>query len=177
VVGPSGAGKDALLAGARRIVGADPRFFFVRRVITRPADAGGEDHESMDSQGFAAAEAAGGFALTWRAHGLSYGLPVEMAGEIAAGRIAVANGSRHVVADARRRFDTAVILVNAERSVRARRLVQRGRESEAEIMARLERETVPVPAGTEAITIENCDTLDVGVAAFVSALREVAAGA
>lgn len=40
VVGPSGAGKDALLAGSRRELAGDPRFVFCRRVITRPRGVG-----------------------------------------------------------------------------------------------------------------------------------------
>ena len=39
VVGASGAGKDTLIAGA---LAADPRLHWARRVITRPAVAGGE---------------------------------------------------------------------------------------------------------------------------------------
>ena len=38
VVGPSGAGKDTLMAAAAR---ARPDLHIVRRVITRPATAGG----------------------------------------------------------------------------------------------------------------------------------------
>ena len=44
VVGPSGVGKDSLLSGARERLA---RVHFMQRVITRAADAGGEQHLSL----------------------------------------------------------------------------------------------------------------------------------
>ncbi len=82
VVGPSGAGKDTLLEAAREALAADPRFRFVRRAITRPAEAGGEAHEAVTDTQFAART----FALAWQAHGLRYGIPNDIATDIAAGR-------------------------------------------------------------------------------------------
>src|SRR5271165_6732831 len=52
VVGPSGAGKDSLLNGARAAFAGDARVHFVRRVITRPADPEGEDHEPVTEAEF-----------------------------------------------------------------------------------------------------------------------------
>ena len=43
VVGPSGAGKDTLIAYARAALAGDGTVEFARRVITRPSDASSED--------------------------------------------------------------------------------------------------------------------------------------
>ncbi|MCY1306607.1 Ribose 1,5-bisphosphate phosphokinase PhnN [compost metagenome] len=47
VVGPSGAGKDSVMGFAARHFADCHDVHFVRRVITRPSDAGGEVHESV----------------------------------------------------------------------------------------------------------------------------------
>ena len=52
VVGPSGAGKDALLEHARANLPADTKVTFARRWITRSADAGGEAHRALTSAEF-----------------------------------------------------------------------------------------------------------------------------
>ena len=106
VVGPSGAGKDTLLEAARQVLADDPRFRFVRRVITRPADAGGEAHEAVTEAEFAARK----FALQWQAHGMRYGIPADA---IDGAAVAVANVSRTVVAEAARQFRVRVIEVTA----------------------------------------------------------------
>src|SRR3954452_5276441 len=121
VVGPSGAGKDTLLDAARQALADDTRFRFVRRVITRPADAGGEAHEAVTEAEFAARD----FALQWQAHGLRYGIPAEAIEERV---VAVANVSRTVIAEAARRFRVRVIEVTAPPDVLASRLASRGRE-------------------------------------------------
>ena len=62
IVGPSGAGKDSLMAFAADRLGDRPDIGFVRRVITRPADAGGEAHHAASDDAFAAMAAARQFA-------------------------------------------------------------------------------------------------------------------
>lgn len=167
IVGPSGAGKDTLLDAAKRALAADPRFHFVRRVITRPADAGGEAHEAVTEQEFARRK----FALQWQAHGLHYGIPAEALEE---GRVAVANASRTVITEATRRFDVRVIEVTAPQDVLAARLGTRGRETGADVAARLARSVRP-PEGVVMETVLNDGSLDDGVERFLAALNRAAA--
>jgi len=77
VVGPSGAGKDAVLSAACQQFADDPRVVLVRRTITRPAGDSSERHNPVDLQQFAQMLSEGAFAAHWRAHGLCYGLPVQ----------------------------------------------------------------------------------------------------
>ncbi|GGD34059.1 hypothetical protein GCM10010915_13070 [Microbacterium faecale] len=139
VVGPSGAGKDTVLGAARDALITDERIHFVRRVITRPAGPG-EDHEPTSAQDFSDAAQRGAFALTWRAHGLRYGIPRDVDAQLAAGSVVVANLSRAVVADARQRFArVAVIVITASAEVRLERIRARGREDLAAARARIAR--------------------------------------
>jgi phosphonate metabolism protein PhnN/1,5-bisphosphokinase (PRPP-forming) len=171
-VGASGAGKDTLLNGARRVLRGDTRFRFIRRVITRPPDPDGEDHESVSEAEFRAR----GFALQWEAHGLLYGIPVEAFQCVASGSVAVANVSRLVLAEAAQRFPVHVIEVTAPASLLAQRLAHRGRESAANVELRLRR-SVPLPHGLSIETVVNDSTPDQGVARFIAALNRAAAGA
>jgi ribose 1,5-bisphosphokinase len=175
VVGPSGAGKDTLIAAARAALADDAGFVFPRRVVTRPAVAELEDHDTMGLTDFTAAREAGAFALDWQAHGLCYGIPSAILDDIATGKVVVVNTSRAVVTEALRRFpDCRVVLVTARTDVRAARLAGRGRESAADVAKRLEREGAPVPTGIDPVVIDNSGTLEAGIAAFVDALRTVA---
>lgn len=165
VVGPSGAGKDTLLEAARRALADDTRFCFVRRVITRPADAGGEAHEAVTEAAFATRR----FALSWEAHGLRYGIPEAITDDLARGRVVIANVSRGVIEAAARRFPVRVIEVTAPVSVLAARLAARGREDAAQRVARLARQ-VALPEGVTVDTVVNDATPEEGAARFLAAL-------
>jgi ribose 1,5-bisphosphokinase len=175
VVGPSGVGKDTLIAGARRALDADKRFSFVRRLVTRPTDTDLEDHLSIEPDEFAEALANGRLALAWEAHGLSYGLPIGVDTDLALGRIVVANVSRHVVREAMQKYPFCrVVIVTAEISLRAERLARRGRENRDQIAARLAREGATLPPDVPAVVIDNSKSVGIGVTAFVWALRALA---
>jgi ribose 1,5-bisphosphokinase len=170
VVGPSGAGKDTLIAGVLR---ARPELRLVRRVITRPTEAGGEDFDGVSAQDFAARKAAGAFALDWQAHGLCYGIPrtqVQGPGDI------IFNGSRAALGPAQQAFPgLRIILVTAPDTVLAARLATRGRETEADITARLARASFALPEGIRATTVVNDGTPEEGVNRLLAAIQPVRA--
>mgnify|MGYP000017316183 FL=1 len=176
VVGPSGAGKDTLMGGARAALAQDTRFRFVRRAITRPAEAGGEDHEALNAGAFAARQEAGGFALFWEAHGLSYGIPRDIEADLAARRVVIANLSRAVLAEAGARYRLRVLQITAPIKVLAARLAARGREAPADIAARLKRE-VTLPAGLDVESVSNDADVAEGVARVLAALNRAASDA
>ena len=168
VVGPSGAGKDLLIRGA---MDARPDLRLVRRVITRPADAGAEDHEPATEEEFLARVAQGDFALFWHAHGLSYGLPKEA---FAGPGDVIFNGSRAVLSDAARVFPgLRVILVTAPDDILAARLAARGREGLDDIRSRLARAAFTLPDGIDSRTVVNDGTPGEGIARLLSALQPV----
>lgn len=170
IVGPSGAGKDTLIAGALR---HRPDLRLVRRVITRPSEAGGEDFEGVGGREFARRKAEGDFALDWQAHGLSYGIPraqIKGPGDI------LFNGSRAALPEAARVFPgLRVILVTAPDEVLAARLAARQRETEADIRQRLDRAAFTLPSGIVAETVVNDGTLEDGIARLLAALQPVRA--
>lgn len=139
ICGPSGAGKDTVLRLARQRLAGREDILFARRVITRAADAG-EDNEVQSPEEFARRVRAGDFMLHWQAHGLAYGLKVDVLDRLRAGCIVVANVSRGVLGTARRMgVPVRTIEITASPAVLAARLDQRGREGEEARTARLAR--------------------------------------
>jgi ribose 1,5-bisphosphokinase len=140
VMGPSGAGKDTLIDYARARV--DPAaVIFAHRFITRPAEAGGENHITLSEPEFAARRAAGLLALSWQSHGFWYGIGAEIDLWLERGYVVVISGSRAAWPLARARYPNLLgLLIDAPVEIRAARLVSRGREDERAIRARLEHE-------------------------------------
>lgn len=93
IVGASGVGKGTLMQGALVRPGPTGRYISVRRAVTRPPGPG-EEHEPITDEEFDSRAAAGGFLVTWAAHGLRYGLPGTIRDQFASGRHVIADGSR-----------------------------------------------------------------------------------
>jgi ribose 1,5-bisphosphokinase len=173
VVGPSGAGKDTLMDAARAALAGDSRFRFVRREITRPETAGGEDHVAVEPGVFALRRAQGAYALSWQAHGLEYGIPADIADDLRAGRVVVANISRASIAEAARFFPVTVLEITASADVLAKRLAARGREDAANVAQRLKR-SVTLPPGVAVETVRNDAGVAEGAARVVAVLTRAA---
>ena len=171
VVGPSGAGKDTLLKGARAACAYDPAVVFPRRVVTRPkSDA--EDHDSIEAAAFERAASEGAYALWWQAHGNSYGISVTIDQEIRAGRTVVCNVSRTVVESARLRYGfVTVVEITAPEQVLQSRLMSRQRGSDGDIARRLERSAQVAQLLSPDIIIRNVGRPDGGIRRLVRAIR------
>ena len=168
IIGPSGAGKDTLIAGARRRIATSEKLLFAHRYIPRPADTGSENHIALELNDFAARATAGLFALDWESHDFRYGIGIEIRHWMAAGFAVAVNGSRGYLETAAQRFPSLVpILVTASIPVLAKRLAARGRESAEAIQARLERNNIVAPAIHPALhIIENEKNVEDGIAAL-----------
>jgi ribose 1,5-bisphosphokinase len=168
VVGPSGAGKDSLIAQARSLCQSSD-VVFPRRVVTRPS-AAAEDHDSMDDEAFDRAAARGDFSIWWRAHGLKYGIPASIEPDIRAGRSVVCNVSRAVVGEVRERFaQVLVVLVTAPPQVLAARVAQRGRATDGSIASRINR-TVGTGEFRPDIVIDNSGSIEEGGRRLLAAI-------
>ncbi|ATO32422.1 ribose 1,5-bisphosphokinase [Dickeya dianthicola] len=139
LTGASGSGKDSLLDALRQT--NPPRLLVAHRYITRPAQAGGENHVALSEAEFTHRRECGLFALHWQAHQYQYGVGIEIDLWLSAGLDVVVNGSRSHHPQAQQRYGDRLLPVCLQVSpeVLAQRLRQRGREDDAQIALRLQR--------------------------------------
>lgn len=177
VVGPSGAGKDSLMDGAKLVL-PKHQYVFAKRVVTRPAGQVGEDYESCPEATFIEREQQGEFLVTWQAHGFRYGLKKSLQEQQQAGIHVLANCSRAAITRLATKVHNLVVLeIWAKPEVLAERLKHRGRETTQEIALRLAREGQVIPDTIKTIRISNNARLQDAIDAFVVAIKRTVAQA
>ena len=167
VLGPSGAGKDAVMRG---VAAAMPQVHLARRLITRPAHKDSEDYDSVTDTDFAALQQAGHFLFHWQAHGLFYGVPASVLSRVWSGATVLFNGSRAALPAMRQIYpDLRVFVIAVSPDLLAERLHKRGRETASEIAQRLQRQVDFTDETAE--IINNDGALAASVASFVISLQ------
>lgn len=169
LMGPSGSGKDSLIAGASLVL-QQLGCLVAQRTITRSAEAIGESAVGVSASEFCKLEAQGAFALSWHANGLGYAIPIQIDQWLAAGHHVLVNGSRGHLEQALRRYPTLIpILLTVEHKVLRQRLLARGRETAEQIDQRLARNQLftagpDLEAGVALYRLDNSAALTVTVA-------------
>ena len=177
LMGPSGSGKDSLIDAAREQLQARG-CEVVRRVITRSAEAVGEDALSVSRERFDSLNEEGAFALSWQANGLDYGIPVQLDNWLNAGRHVLVNGSRGYLDQARKRYPALLaIMLRVDTAVLRQRLLARGRETLEDISARLKRNdlfisSVSALEAQHVHVLDNSAALEVGVQRLLALIDE-----
>ncbi|MDR1934482.1 MAG: ribose 1,5-bisphosphokinase [Candidatus Accumulibacter sp.] len=143
LMGPSGAGKDSLLAALRQIhVTETENLLTAHRYITRPLDwQDSEQHIPLSEKEFKIRRQRGLFALDWRSHGHSYAIGIEAELWMQKGFSVIINGSRQHLPQARKKYAGWLepLCLTASVDVLRKRLAARGRENAEQIEQRIER--------------------------------------
>ncbi|HSL40255.1 MAG TPA: hypothetical protein VK857_07770 [Desulforhopalus sp.] len=171
VVGPSGAGKDSLIRGAREFFAPAGEINFVRRYITRPPD-GSEDNYYLDETAFIHLEKSRFYAATWQAHGNRYGIARHALENVAAA-VSLCSISRGAIAEFEMGYrDVVTIMVTTQPAILQQRLLRRGRESCGEIEGRLARAAAPMRA-RQLIEFDNSADYQSSLASFTRLLEQI----
>ncbi|MDR3715501.1 MAG: phosphonate metabolism protein/1,5-bisphosphokinase (PRPP-forming) PhnN [Puia sp.] len=149
IIGASGAGKDSLMNYARAAINGSHPVIFANRYITRPLGTGNENHISLSPEEFKCRLEGGLFALDWGSHRQLYAIGKEIDEYRNKGFTVAVNGSREYLATAREKYsELKVVMIEASPELIRRRLLDRGRESPADIEGRIARNlALSRPAG------------------------------
>lgn len=140
VMGPSGSGKDSLLHYVRSRLTAFDRAVVAHRYITRPVLSEGENHIALSDGEFDMRLKSGLLAMHWQAHGLRYGIGIEINHWLALGITVIVNGSREYFPQLQQRYpEVYPVCVQVEPETLRQRLTCRGREDAAHITERIVR--------------------------------------
>ena len=145
ILGASGVGKDSIIHALKQ---SSIELEFTRRVITRETDIETEDFESVTNDVFDIMRDENAFIFSWNAHGLKYGIRRDILAHLKDGRHCVINGSRKALPAMLDEYPELIpILVTVDPNTLEKRLLERGRENEDEIGARISRSMMPAPKG------------------------------
>ena len=174
-MGPSGAGKDSLLDWLRAHLPQPCPVHWAQRTISRAATSGGEAHEGVSPEAFAALCSEHAFALYWHANGLGYGLRHAQLAPLAQGHWVLLNGSRAYLPEDLARFpDLVAVHITASPQVLRDRLLSRGRETREEVEARVQRALAYTPPpGAARLEVHNDSALDDAGQRLLNALENL----
>lgn len=174
-MGPSGAGKDSLLAWLKTRLHPQAPIHFARRTIDRPVQPNGEQHESVDAGTFAQLRDQGAFSMHWTANGLQYGIRHAELDGLRQNHWVMVNGSRAYLAHALARFPGMTVLhITAGAQVLRSRLLARQRETLAMIEARVQRAIAfQTPPDCRLLEVRNDTRLDAAGISLVQLLNRL----
>lgn len=138
ICGPSGVGKDSVIAWSIQALAGQSSIVFARRLVTRNAQPGSDD-QAVNELDFLSMRQSGGLRWFWQAHGFHYGISRHYAAHVNAGGTVVINGSRSHVDGLPASPDVKRVEITASIEKIAARLAQRGRETPEAILQRLTR--------------------------------------
>jgi ribose 1,5-bisphosphokinase len=161
VCGPSGAGKDSVMASAQHLLGDRDDIVFARRVVTRAAEPGSRQ-DAMTEHEFVSVLAGGGFCWHWQAHGFHYGIDRHYADMVQDGRLVVVNGSRAHAAVLPSAPEISRVHITAGAADLQARLAHRGRDSSQAIAFRLARNMLFNDLGCDYLIVNDGVLADAG---------------
>ena len=174
-MGPSGAGKDSLLAWLKSRLHPQAPIHFARRTIDRPVQSSGELHESMDAGTFVHLRNQGAFSLHWAANGLQYGVRHTELDGLRRDQWVMVNGSRAYLPHALLRFPGMTVLhITAQAEVLRSRILARQRETLAMVEARVQRAIAfQTPPDCRLLEIHNDSSLDAAGTKLMQSLNRL----
>jgi ribose 1,5-bisphosphokinase len=174
-LGPSGAGKDSLLAWLKDRLPPNAPVHFARRVIDRAVQSNGEQHESVSAESFERLRAQDAFALYWKANGHQYGIRHSEFSAQNEPHWVLLNGSRAHLPLALEQFPGLTVLhITASAEVLRARLIGRQRENAVAVEARVQRSIDwEAPAGCHLLQVRNDSTLGAAGLQLLKALASL----
>ena len=163
IIGGSGAGKDSLIDYAKKHISENAPIEFVRRYITRPSTAGGENHLALTEDEFLQYKENDHFVMDWFSHDTHYGIGTEINCWLSKNISVVMNGSREYLSEAANKYPNIIpVLISVDSLILSERLFSRGRENYDEIQKRIV-QAVKLESSVDhpnLITIENNTSIE-----------------